>query len=92
MTMVLNVQTIHPLTEHHITEDLWLQQKNLENLKSWISLLNSCGYVSTHVFTVNVTLSANPFEYPYISLNLRPSTPLRTLTETQTWNNLINNS
>ena len=65
--MVLNVQIIHPTKEHHITEDLRFQHHS-DSLKSWISILISCGYVSTPIFTSNFTLSANPLEYPNIFL------------------------
>ena len=82
-TMVLNVWLIHPPTEHHITKDLRFQQNLAENLKYKISILFSCGYVSTPVFTSNVTLSANPF------LNFRLPTPLRTSTETTKMRNLL---
>jgi hypothetical protein len=82
-TMVLNVWIIHPPTEHHITEDVRFQQHHSENFKSRISILPSCGYVSTPVFTSNVILSANPF------LNFRLHTPLRTSTETTKMRNLL---
>ena len=81
--IVLNVWIIRPPTEHHITKDFRFQQHLAEYLKSKISILFSCGYVSTPVFTSNVTLSANPF------LNFGLPTPLRTLTETTKMRNLL---
>jgi len=37
-----------------------IHQQHSQNLKSRISILHFSGYVSTHVSTTNITLSANP--------------------------------